>query len=572
MSGTLLLVELAGHVGLLVWGTHMVGTGVQRGFGTVLRGWLERNLNDRRHAFLTGIGITALLQSSTATGLLATSFTANGVIGLAPALAVMLGANVGTALSSQLLSFNPAPVGPPLVLLGVLAFRWASASRLKSAGRISIGLGLMLMALAGLVHTLAPLEHSPLWAPVIGSLADDPVLAVLLAAALTWACHSSIAIVLLVGSLAANHVVGPSCALALVLGANLGGGLPALLNAPSRAALRLPLGNLLVRASGVLCALPFLHAIAVALGRFDTGALRLAVDFHLLFNVVLAAAYLGFTRQLARLMSRWLPDDGGAVDPGRPLHLEPSALASRSVALANAMRETLRVADMIDGMLVGAREVVCGETPGRPESVAEASRYVHRLGEAIRRYLADLGAAPPALGAEESPVAQSILLAVVNLEHVADILVNGIVGGALRGRKQGRRLNGEESILVAAMHCDLLDCLRLAMAVLLQSDTVDARRLIASKARFREFEANAMTQSTNSLRSNAAGERASDLDPQDRGVEQSGLLLRTVRDLRRIQSHLASLAYPVLHRDEDRRAGGDPPLLYPARPQGAAHS
>src|ERR1700736_2025086 len=269
MSGTLSLIELAGHVGLHLWGTHMVGTGVQRGFGTALRRWLGRHLARRWQAFLAGLGVTALLQSSTATGLLATSFTATGVIDLAPALTVMLGANVGTALLTQVLSFNMALVGPPLVLAGVLLFRWATDGRAKNLGRVGIGLGLMLMALAGLLHTLGPVENAPLLRPVLGSLASDPVLAALIAAALTWACHSSIAIVLLVASFAATHIVSPPGALALVLGANLGGALPALIEASTNAARRLPLGNLLVRATGVLVALPFLPILTEALGRVD---------------------------------------------------------------------------------------------------------------------------------------------------------------------------------------------------------------------------------------------------------------------------------------------------------------
>src|SRR5437588_10082392 len=154
MSGTLSLVELAGHVGVLLWGTHMVGTGVQRGFGTVLRRWLGRNLGHRFRALLTGLGVTALLQSSTATGLLATSFTATGVMALAPALAVMLGANVGTALRTQVLFFNMALVAPPLVLIGVLVFRWAARGRVQNIGRIGIGLGLMLGALGRPLHPL----------------------------------------------------------------------------------------------------------------------------------------------------------------------------------------------------------------------------------------------------------------------------------------------------------------------------------------------------------------------------------------------------------------------------------
>jgi phosphate:Na+ symporter len=251
----------------------MVGTGVQRGFGTALRRWLGRNLSNRFRAFFTGLGVTALLQSSTATGLLATSFTATGVISLAPALAVMLGANVGTALLTQVLSFNIALVGPPL------AFRWASDGRAKNIGRIGIGLGLMLMALAGLVRTLGPIENTPLLRPVLSALTAEPLLAAMVAAALTWACHSSIAIVLLVASFAATHVIDPTGALALVLGANLGGALPPLIGASTSVARRLPLGNLLVRAAGVAVALPFLPAIGGLLERFDHAPERMVLIF-----------------------------------------------------------------------------------------------------------------------------------------------------------------------------------------------------------------------------------------------------------------------------------------------------
>jgi phosphate:Na+ symporter len=557
MTGTLLLIELAGHVGLLLWGTHMVGTGVQRGFGRELRRWLGHNLDSRLRAFLTGLGITTLLQSSTATGLLATSFTATGVIALAPALAVMLGANVGTALLTQLLSFNMALVGPPLVLAGVLAFRWAADGRAKNAGRIGIGLGLMLMALAGLVHTLAPLENAPLLRPVMGSLSGDPVLAVLIAALLTWACHSSIAIVLLVGSFQASHVVGPTSALALVLGANLGGALPALLNASTRGARRLPLGNLLVRTTGVVVALPFLPEIADALLRSEAGAVRLVVNFHLLFNAVLALAFLGPVGMLARLLNRWVPDPPAPADPARPRHLDAAALNSATVALANASRETLRMADMVDAMLRDTQQIICCENLECSDSVAAAARNIDQLGEAIRRYLADIGDEQSLDNQREGARGQDILSAVINLEHVADILANGLVEFSLRSRKRGKRLSVEETAIVAAMHGDLVNCLRLALAVFLQAEPLDAQKLVASKARFREFEAAAMALSARSLRTAAANNRLTESDTAERVAEESGLLLRSVRDLRRIHSHLASFAYPVLHSPGARKSGSD---------------
>jgi phosphate:Na+ symporter len=546
MNGTLILIELAGHVGLLLWGTHMVGSGVQRGFGAELRQWLGRNLDNRLHAFLTGLGVTTLLQSSTATGLLATSFAATGVIALAPALAVMLGANVGTALLTQLLSFNVALVGPPLVLAGVLAFRWATNSRAKNLGRVGIGLGLMLMALAGLVHTLGPLEHAPLLGPVMGSLSGDPVLAVLVAAILTWACHSSIAIVLLVGSFEASHVVGPTGALALVLGANLGGALPALFDASTRAAKRLPLGNLLVRLVGIVVALPFLPEIAQALGRADPNSARLVVNFHLLFNASLAVVFLGPVGLLARRLTRWLPDPTAPPDPSRPVYLDVAALDSATVALANASRETLRMADMVDSMLRDTLGVIYRDDRARAESVSATARCVDKLGEAIRRYLADVGNGP-SLDSQLGTRGQDVLSAVINLEHVADIIANSLVEYSLRSLKRGEKLAAEEFEIVAAMHGDLVDCLRLALAVFLQAEPSDAARLIESKVRFRAFDASAMTLSAQLLRTAAATTRLADKDTAERVAEESGLFLRIVRDLRRIHSHLASFAYPVLH-------------------------
>jgi len=552
MNGTLSLIELAGHVGLLLWGTHMVGTGVQRGFGTVLRRWLGRNLGHRFRAFLTGLGVTALLQSSTATGLLATSFTATGVIGLAPALAVMLGANVGTALLTQVLFFNVALLGPPLVLVGVLLFRWAGGSRAKNIGRIGIGLGLMLMALAGLVHTLGPLENTPLLRSVMGALAGDPILATLVAAALTWACHSSIAIVLLVATFAATHVVEPTGALALVLGANLGGALPALVDASTSVARRLPLGNLLVRTVGVVLALPFLPAITHALELAGPAPGRLVVNFHLAFNVALAVVFLGSVRGLAQLLTRLLPEPPAPADPGRPVHLDVAALDSATVALANAARETLRMADMVDSMLRDALEVLRHSDRTRAEAVAAQNRCVDQLGGAIRRYLADVGDEQTLDHQREGARGQDILSAVINLEHVADIVANSLVEFAVRSVKRGRALTVEELETVAAMHGELLESLRLALAVFLQAEPRDAKRLAARKGQFREFEASATALSVRLLRSAAAASRLADSDGVEPLVEESGLFLRTVRDLRRIHSHLASFAYPILHRPRAR--------------------
>ena len=220
--GTIVLLDLMGGVALLLWGLHMVQSGILRAFGPELRRVLSQALQNRLAAFAAGLGLTALLQSSTATGLMAASFVSEGVMALVPALAVMLGANVGTTLIVQVLSFNISAAAPVLFVVGLVAFRSGGRSRLKDTGRIAIGLGLMLLALHILLDTLAPAENAPSVRALLKLITGDPILCVLIAAALTWAAHSSVATVLLIMSLAFSQFITPAAALALVLGANLG--------------------------------------------------------------------------------------------------------------------------------------------------------------------------------------------------------------------------------------------------------------------------------------------------------------------------------------------------------------
>ena len=183
------------------------------------------------------------------------SFTAEGLVGLVPALAIMLGANVGTTLIVQVLSFNVAAAAPVLFIVGLVAFRSGARTRVKDLGRVAIGLGLMLLALHILLDTLAPAENAPSVRALLNAITGDPVLCILIAAALTWAAHSSVAIVLLIMSLAYSHFVTPAAALALVLGANLGSAINPLLEGGHRgdpASYRLPAGNLLNRLIGVV--------------------------------------------------------------------------------------------------------------------------------------------------------------------------------------------------------------------------------------------------------------------------------------------------------------------------------
>ena len=294
MDTTLTLIDLAGSIALLLWGVHMVQSGIQRAFGPHLRRFLSRTVGDRFRAFLAGLGVTAVLQSSTATGLMAASFAAGGLVDLVPALAVMLGANVGTTLIVQLLSFDIGRVAPLFVLVGVILFRRSAVSRTRDLGRVAIGLGLMLLALQQLLWLITPFEDVPSLRILMGAIATQPIIDVILAAALTWAAHSSVAIVLVIMSFAVQGTVPPLAALALVLGANLGTAINPMLEGATGsdpAARRLPLGNLINRLVGVAVALAFLPAIGRWMVTVEPDPARLVADFHTAFNLVLALIF-----------------------------------------------------------------------------------------------------------------------------------------------------------------------------------------------------------------------------------------------------------------------------------------
>jgi phosphate:Na+ symporter len=545
MSGTFVVLEIAGDVALLLWGTHMVTSGVLRGYGTDLRRWLGKHLNNRFSAFMFGLIVTALLQSSTATSLMATSFASKGFLDLTPGLVVMLGANVGTTLVAQALSFDVAAVAPILILLGFAIHRRSDDVRWKNIGRVGIGLGLMLLALSLLVHAMSPVENSAGLRAVLQSLTGEPIFALALAALLTWACHSSVAVVLLIAALGSSGVVGAHETLALVLGANLGGTLPPLIEAGSPVAKRLPLGNLLVRAFGCLVCLPLLGPIASGLEMLSADPARMAVNFHTAFNLALALVFIVPVDAMSKFVIRLLPEPPRPADLGLPLYLDEAALSSANVALANATRETMRLVNLVEDMLRGLIDVFQKDDPARAAQIGRMDSAVDRLGSAIREYLADLGG--EALNEDDGARSQEILAFVLNAEHIGDITANNLIEFAAKQRRDGRAFTAEEMGDIRAMHAQVLDSMRLGMAVFLNGDVRAAQDLVASKHKLWQLEANATDRYLRGARERRSAEPAG-----------GDVYLRILRDLKRVHSHLTAFAYPILERAgllQDRLVG-----------------
>jgi phosphate:Na+ symporter len=536
MGATLTLFDLAGAVALLIWGVHMVQTGITRAFGPQLRRVLSYALGNRFKAFLAGLGVTSILQSSTATGLMVTAFAVGGLVDLVPALAVMLGANVGTTLIVQVLSFDVSRVSLLLILIGVFMFRRSGVTRTRDLGRVGIGLGLMLIALQHLFTMITPYEDIPSLRMLLGAITTDPLIDILLAAGLTWAAHSSIAVILLIMTFAAQAVVPPHAAFALVLGANLGTALNPLLESGvggDPAAKRLPIGNLINRVVGCLLALALLDWIGPVLVAIEPDAGRAVADFHTGFNIVLALLFFPLLKPFARLLVRLLPARVDTADPAQPVYLDWAARETPSIGLAGAAREALRMVDVFEAMLRGAHDSLNRGDRKRVAETARMDNVLDRLDTAIKEYLTSLDT--DALDDADHRRLSEILAFTTNLEHAGDIVEKSLMPLAAKRIKRGLSFSetGRQEI-----H-DMLDRLtsnaRAAAAVFMTEDPRAARQLLGEKEVFREIEA----RTTEEYFGRAGAGRAET-------IEMSKLLLDIVRDLKRVNAHLAAAAYPIL--------------------------
>jgi phosphate:Na+ symporter len=536
MSATSVLIHLFGEIALLLWGITMVNSGVQRAFGSDLRWILGVALRTRLQAFLAGVGVTTVLQSSTATALMVASFTAGGAVDIVPALAVMLGANVGTTLIVQVLSFDVSLIFPVLVFGGFTAFRRGKTSRTKDLGRVAIGLGLMLLSLRLLSETMHLVENSAILKDLLASIASDPLILVLLSAFLAWIAHSSVAAMLFIMSLAAAGVIGAPAAIVMVLGANLGSAVNPFLEAMGGdpAKIRVPVGNLLTRVVGCIVALPLIDPILTAMTLIDSNPARLAANFHTIFNVALAAIFILPLPWIAKLLVRLFPEKLQASDPGVPQYLDKDALDTPSVALSNAAREVLRMVDTVEAMLRSSQDLFREDDISRVDQVSRTDDVLDRLFSAIRRYLSSIN--HEALNEAEAKRLSDILAFAINLEHVGDIIDKNLMELAAKRIKNHLRLPKDSLDDITSMHAKLLEHLQLAASVLMFQDIGSARRLVSEKERFRDLERAVAQKHLDQLRS---GRTAGDTGT---------LQLDIVRDLKRIEAHIASTGHSLLEQ------------------------
>jgi len=537
-SGTELLIKIAGSATLLLWGARMARTGMVRSFGADIRNFLVKSTANRFVAALMGLAAAGMLQSSTAVALLTTSFASAGLLGASAGLAIMLGADLGSALVAQVFSLNIKSLWPLFMLAGYILHSIFETRSLKGKqfGRILMGLGLIFLSLSVLASAGDVLRKSEIIAEIFASMSNEPVIAILVAAVLTWVAHSSLAVLLLISVLATGGVLDHGfLSFYLVLGINAGAALPAYtltLSEPSTAR-QIALGNLIFRLVGVILAAYFGSRWMPYLLEWNVDAGQKLIFLHIGFNSLLLFIFITSIDGMARLTANLIPTEVKVEDEWAPRYLDPSAQEVPTIALSMVARETLRMIDVVEIMLQRSMEslrnndaVLCDETKPLDDRVDV-------LYEAIKFYVTDLTRAE--LEKEEGRRAFEIISFTTNLENAGDVIDRSLLGTISKKIKSRRDFSKEGFAELEEMYDYLLETIQLASNVFMERTVENARLLLERKQQFREIEKNSTDRHLARLRSG-----------ETKTIETSAYHLDILRDFKRINSHFASVAYPIL--------------------------
>ena len=535
----LTLLNLLSAVALLIWGTHIVRTGILRVYGTNLRHVIGQNMSKRWLAFVAGILVTAMVQSSNATAMLVTSFVGQGLMALTPALATMLGADVGTALMARVLTFDLSWLSPLLIFLGVIFFLSRKQTRLGQMGRVSIGLGLIILALQLIVEAAAPITHAQGVKVIFASLTGDILLDALVGALFAMISYSSLAAVLLTATLAGASVISLPVAIGLVIGANIGSGILAFMSTSMQnaAGRQVALGSLLYKLIGLLLIIPVLDPLVHWIDSLDFSPQEMVIGFHLLYNTVRCLILLPSVGPMARLCAWLLPERPETNGTAKPRHLDPTALVTPSLALANAARETLRIGDLIDNMLEAMLDVLRGKQTAVTQEMRRLTDDVESLYSSIKLYLAQMPRED--LSEHDSRRWAEIIELAINLKLASDLIERML--RKVQQQKTSQRRSFSEVGLdeLAGLHSQLISNLRLGLSVFLSADKESARQLLREKRRFRAQERRLAHAHVSRLQRKIV-----------QSIETSSLHLELIADMKRLNSLFCSSAYVVLETSD----------------------
>lgn len=533
------LVQLAGAIMLLLYSTRMVRTGIERAAGPMLRTLFVKLGKGRFRSVFAGVVGAIFLQSSTAIALLVSGFAATGVVSVAAALAIVLGADLGTAIVVQFLSLDLSWLMPALLAIGGFMFLKMHTRLAKQLGRVVIGIALILLSLGMIGTASAPLREAS-WMPgIVNFMSEDLLISFFGGALLAFLFHSSVAAILLFATLCAQSVLPIEAGLPLVLGANAGGGLIAvwLSRGGKMPARHVTASNFLFRLVGGLAVLAVLYGMDFPTDRLGPTADRQLVNFHLLFNAGLVIVCLPFIRPVLALMRGLIKEDPETEQERlRPASaLDAGVLKMPSLALASVTRELLRMSEIVEIMVAPVMDFFDASNPQQVQRIRELDKDVNRAHTEIKLYIAQLS--QNELSSDEANRAVELTSVAISLERVGDIISKELLPLTSEKHRRGLEFSEAGWKELTTLHARVITNMQLALNVLVSEDVETARKLVEEKAVMRKLERESHDKHMARLGSGTPESRAS-----------SDIHLETIRALKEINSRFATFAYPTLER------------------------
>ncbi|MEP0962167.1 MAG: Na/Pi cotransporter family protein [Roseobacter sp.] len=535
------LISIAGAAALLIWAVRLVRTGVERGFAAPLRLWLRHSAKNRVLAATTGMGAAVLLQSSTAVAVLVSNFVAKGGLASATGLAIMLGADVGSAVVTQLLMVRQPLLIPLLIFGGVIVFLRGEGSNTRQIGRIMIGLALIFVSLDMIRNATAPMLSDPATQTVMTYLGRDVLTAFVIGAAFAWAVHSSVAAVLLFVTMAGQGILPVSAAAAMILGANLGGAFIAFVltyTAPLTSR-RMVMANLILRGGGAVLAMLLIVMIPDLLSSLGTTPVRQAINLHLAFNVSLALLALPLVGPVATAMTYLVVDKSANEIPLDAVSaLDPNLLDKPQRGLDCAARELLGMGQKIEHMLIAVEPLYDRWDDNTAKAILKQDATIKQMHLDIKLYLARIGRK----GLEEDLSRRSMDLVSISssLDSASDAIARIMLELAQRLDRQGLQFSQQGREEIRDFADRVQSNVQLALNVMLNQNPAEARALVAAKEKVRKVEQKLQRSHIARLREGLA-----------ESIETSNIHQETLRALKVINTAFSMVGYPILMKSGD---------------------
>ncbi len=507
------IVGLAGGLAVFLLGLDTLTDSLRSQSGAGLRRLMARLTRNRFTGLLTGVLATVLLQSSSVTTVLAVGLVTAGIMTFPQSLAIVLGANVGTTVTAQIIAFDITTLGLAMLAGGYLATVLKRSERSRLLGSVFLGLGLVFLGMQVMGQAMRPLRDLPAFVEAMEQLAN-PVLGVLVGAAFTALVQSSTAATALAIALAGQGLIALEAGVALIIGANIGtcvtAGVAAIGKPPE--AVRVAVAHVMINLAGAAAWLVLLRvlvdwSVAVSPSYPElAGAQRLAAETprqlamaHTLFNVSTAMVLVWFVGPLCRLIERIVPDRREPAEPEVAARLDDSLLAAPAAALEATREQTGELSALVVSMCrSGVPAVVSGPAPVVDGLVA-GERQADRQYRAIVGYLSDLTAG----GGIEPDVARSVsalLETADELEAVADTVGVSLVALARKRAERGIPLAPAVRSLLSAASGAVVDHLAESCVHVVEPVAEDGDRVLVLAGRAEQV----LTEATEQLRQRTA--------------------------------------------------------------------